>query len=62
MEGYPVIEREYMRVHGENKTGAGKVWWVQLVPDVGLAGQRWGQTLTPVVSGTEIQVGNIEYP
>ena len=36
MKGYPVIEREHMRVHEENKTGAGKVQWVWPV-DVGLA-------------------------
>ena len=29
MEGHPVMEREHTRVHEENKTEAGKVWWVQ---------------------------------
>ena len=34
MEEHPVIEREHMRVHEENETEAGKVWWVRLVgPD-----------------------------
>ena len=34
MEEHPVIEREYTRVHEENKTEAGKVWWVWWVrPD-----------------------------
>ena len=30
MEGHPVMEREHMRVHEENKTQAGKVRWVRL--------------------------------
>ena len=39
------MEREHTRVQEENKTEAGKVWWVR--PDGlddagGLAGQRWG--------------------
>ena len=34
MEECPVMEREHTRVHEENKTEAGKVWWVwQLWPD-----------------------------
>ena len=49
MEEHPVMEREHTRVHEENKTEAGKVWWVR--PDGpddvgGLAGRRWGRTLT----------------
>ena len=49
MEERPVMEREHMRVHEENKTEASKVRWVQLdgLDDVGgPAGRRWGQTLT----------------
>ena len=45
MEEHPVIEREHMRVHEENKTEASEVQWVQPVrPDDvgGPAGQRWG--------------------
>ena len=39
------MEREHMRVQEENKTEAGKVWWVQ--PDGpddvgGPARRRWG--------------------
>ena len=40
------MEREHTRVHEENKTEAGKVWWVLLdgPNDVGgLARQRWGR-------------------
>ena len=42
------MEREHPRVHEENKTEAGKVWWVRWVrwdrPDDvgGLVGRRWG--------------------
>ena len=45
MEECPVMEREHMRVHEENKTEAGKVQWVwpDGLDDVGgPAGQRWG--------------------
>ena len=34
MEEHPVMEREHMRVHEENQTEAGKVWWIRWVwPD-----------------------------
>ena len=39
MEEHPVIEREYMRVHEENKTEASKVRWVGPDNVGGLAGQ-----------------------
>ena len=37
MEEHPVMEREHMRVHEENKAEAGKVQWVRLdgLDDVG---------------------------
>ena len=44
MEEHPVIEREHTRVHEENKTEAGKVWWVRPVglDDVGGPAGRCG--------------------
>ena len=48
MEEHPVIEREYMRVHEENKTEASKVWWIRWVrPDnVGGPARRCGSGRT----------------
>ena len=48
MEEHPVIEREHMIVHEENKTEAGKVRWVQWVgpDDVGGPAGRCGSGRT----------------